>query len=178
MQSDFGLFLGLYFYRLLISFLTVTNSHPDEYWQSHEPAYKFVYGIGSPTYEWLIGMRSHVFLLPYICGLALGRLIRSFELHLGPFAFLARAMDDWLVLNWRLLVAAFIAATIDLYTVKLARRLFSSGKAIERWALLVSLTNATLLHTLCRTYSNCTETMLSLVALHYWPMKASDWSQR
>jgi hypothetical protein len=178
MQNDISLFLKLFLFRLLVGLLVNVSEHPDEYWQCQEPAYHFVYGRGNLTYEWGIGMRSYVFLLPYILGMALAKYVRSLESHLGPFAFLARDVEDWLLWYWRPLVAVFIAAVIDLYTLKAARKFIAPGKILDRWVLLLMATNSGLIHGLVRSYSNCTEAMLSLVALHLWPMKAAEWSRK
>jgi phosphatidylinositol glycan class B len=178
MHSDTSLFFKLFVFRLAVSLLVNVREHPDEYWQCQEPAYHFVYGRGNLTYEWVVGMRSYVFLLPYILGMVLAKYARSLESYMGPFAFLARDVESWLLWHWRPLVAVFTAAVIDLYTLKVARKFIGSGKILDRWVLLLMATNSGLIKSLVRPYSNCTEAMLSLVALHLWPMKAADWSRK
>lgn len=48
-------------FRWLSAFLIQTEFVPDEAWQSTEVAYVYTWGRGHLTWEWLVGLRNHLF---------------------------------------------------------------------------------------------------------------------
>jgi len=56
--SNGRIFLALVLIRLINSLTICTFFQPDEYYQSLEPAWKFVFGYGETTWEWKEGVRG------------------------------------------------------------------------------------------------------------------------
>ncbi len=48
-------------FRVVVALLTRTFFQPDEYFQSLEPAHRFVFGYGALTWEWFASIRSIVY---------------------------------------------------------------------------------------------------------------------
>lgn len=64
---------------------------------------------------------------------------------------------------------AIIAAVGDYYTVKLAQHVYGKRSAPANCALLLTVGSAWNWFVSTRTFSNCTETTLTIVALYNWP---------
>lgn len=62
----FFVIAAIFVFRLLNSCTIKTYFDPDEYWQSIEISHLRVFGYGFKTWEWIIGLRSCLFTLPYI----------------------------------------------------------------------------------------------------------------
>ncbi|ORY52951.1 hypothetical protein BCR33DRAFT_711359, partial [Rhizoclosmatium globosum] len=118
---------------------------PDEYWQSLEVAHEYVFGYGYLTWEWTHKVRG--FTHPMLFALGLEE-------------------TEWIILAPKVFQAVF-AAIGDIYTYKLAGKLFGNGAA--KWALVSSLICFFNFFCAVRTFSNSIETSLTAVAMFYWP---------
>ena len=58
---DKRIILAVICIRIFNALTTVTFFQPDEYYQSLEPAWKFVYGYGEATWEWKEGIRGFLY---------------------------------------------------------------------------------------------------------------------
>ena len=65
----------------------------------------------------------------------------------------------------------YVKATGDVYTYRLAWRWFDGSRAAARWALFCSLSCWFNFFCGVRTFSNCTEAVLTTAALSYWPWR-------
>ncbi|KAJ9653902.1 glycosylphosphatidylinositol anchor biosynthesis, partial [Neophaeococcomyces mojaviensis] len=158
----------LYFliaFRLLNALTIRTFFQPDEYYQSLEPAWWLAFGDGSGswiTWEWKQHLRS--------------------ALHPVLFAIVYRASDAVCQIlhvsattrSEALLAApkalqAVIAAFGDYYTYKLAKQIYGRTSNQAWLTLFLSVTSAWQWFCSTRTFSNCLETPLTIVALYNWP---------
>jgi phosphatidylinositol glycan class B len=64
--TGLGLFLSLWVLRVFNAVVVQTYFDPDEHWQSLEVAHGYVFGYGGRTWEWNVGLRSSLYLLPFI----------------------------------------------------------------------------------------------------------------
>eukprot|EP01104_Vermistella_antarctica_P003346 TRINITY_DN13515_c0_g1_i1.p1 TRINITY_DN13515_c0_g1~~TRINITY_DN13515_c0_g1_i1.p1 ORF type:complete len:762 (+),score=167.97 TRINITY_DN13515_c0_g1_i1:160-2445(+) len=152
--QEWRLFIALVCFRLINCFLVQTYFNPDEYWQGMEVAHRLAFGYGHMTWEW-------------------SEKIRGFT-HPLLFAMLYKALqvvglDSPFVSMWapRLLQGVF-AAVGDLFTYKLALRLF--GGEVAAWTLICSVFSWFHFYCSVRTYSNSLESVLTVVALYFWPL--------
>lgn len=53
-------------WRIFNAIIVNTYFDPDEYWQSIEIAHHTVFGYGWVTWEWLVGLRSWLYPLPFV----------------------------------------------------------------------------------------------------------------
>lgn len=113
------LFVVFYAYRLLNAFAVTTLLFPDEWWQFSEPAHAVVYNFGYLTWDWRVGIRSYLTILPLIFLLKVSKFFQFGE--------------DWMVRHGSKFVMAGWMALTDLYTVKLAGRFF--GPSIKPYAV-------------------------------------------
>lgn len=75
------------------------------------------------------------------------------------------------------MVQAGIAASIDFGTLLLARRFYhhdGNAKGISKWSLIMSLISWFNGAYLVRTYTNVTESLLTILALLKWPFDTSE----
>jgi phosphatidylinositol glycan class B len=136
-------------FRTWNAFSIKTFFQPDEYWQSLEPAHFAVYGYGYQTWEWKEHLRSAAHPLLYA---AIYKLAQWFSLD---------------VVTAPKIFQGITAGIGDYYTYKLAQRLVSPEAA--QWTLLASVGSAFNWFCLTRTFANSLETILTAVALAYWP---------
>ncbi|GAA5936177.1 putative glycosylphosphatidylinositol-alpha 1,2 mannosyltransferase [Sporobolomyces koalae] len=152
---------------------------PDEYWQSLEVAHRLVFGYGWSTWEWQPspglpaggkssaaawwstlrdggrgGIRSPLSVLPTV---AIYWVLRVAGLD---------GADEWLVLAPRL-VQGCIAASSDMAIRTLAEMML--GPEFATATMVASLTSFFNFWTATRTFSNSTETALTVWALRWWP---------
>ncbi|ANB11947.1 Gpi10p [Sugiyamaella lignohabitans] len=153
--------LPLYAIPLLVAFrvfnaLSIkTFFQPDEYWQSLEPAHIAVYGYGYLTWEWREHLRSAAHPL----------------LFAGVYK-LANWLDIDPVLGPKLFQGV-VAAIGDIYTYELAIQATNTPSAsVAKLALFANLASAFNWFCLPRTFSNSLETVLTTIALSYWPWKS------
>ncbi|CAK9140301.1 unnamed protein product [Ilex paraguariensis] len=158
--------------RMANSLLVQTYFNPDEHWQSLEVAHRIAFGYGHLTWEWKKGIRSY--------------------LHPMLFALLYRVLallhldTPWFMTKAPRLLQSIISAFGDLYLYKLSEVLL--GQHVAQWAvsfpviflmafvdrdmrprLFAQLTNWFMFFCITRTLSNSLETVLTVVALYYWP---------
>ncbi|KAF3920658.1 hypothetical protein ABW21_db0206620 [Orbilia brochopaga] len=149
--------------RLLNSLTISTFFQPDEYFQSLELAASWRESSpGYVTWEWHHALRSvlypRVFSAVYSIVDGLTRALR----------LSASTNADLLVVAPKV-VGAFTAAIGDVYTGRLAQKLW--GNEAGNYALLFSVCSAWNWFCSVRTFSNCVETTLTVVGMTYWPWK-------
>ena len=113
-----ALWLTLLSIRVANALLLRTYFDADEYWQTVEVAHRHVFGYGWLTWEWQVGLRSYLYVLPFI----------------GYFQVLKILGIDGvnaLITYGPKVLQAFSAATVDYLTYSLALRLLKSKKAAE-----------------------------------------------
>lgn len=159
--SERCLLAGLIIFRIANAFLIQTFFVPDEFWQGPEVAHKIVFGYGYLTWEWKEGLRGWSFPLIFATS----------------YKFLALFGIDttkFLVVAPRLVQACF-ASCGDLFLYKLAVRRFGPQSGI--WTLICYLISWFTFYCVTRTLTNSLETIVTIVALYYWPsnrVKDSD----
>lgn len=167
MKRDFGLWVKLFLFRFLVALCTFSTGHPDEIWQFHEPSHAIVFNRGHLTWDWRARIRSFVFPLPLIIIFYVAKVF-------GKLGF--EELEDFIVQMGPNFIRAFWASTTDLYTLKLARKLF--GQVSAKWALLFSLSNVAQADIGTRAYSNAVEAALCSVVAYIWPLNRREWSRR
>ncbi|WWC85658.1 uncharacterized protein L201_000524 [Kwoniella dendrophila CBS 6074] len=157
--------------RLLLTLpFPQTYFQPDEFYQALEPAHNFIYGYGYLTWEWkdLPCIPTGNFWDLYVVG---GRM-RSWLWH-SLFAGVYKLLEisnldktELIVIAPRL-IGVMVAALTDYYTYKLASKIISPGASTS--ALFLSLTSLFNAHLLPRSLSTSPETLLTTMALCYFP---------
>ncbi|KAL0728091.1 hypothetical protein Bca4012_024184 [Brassica carinata] len=152
-RSTRRIFMFCLAFRVANALLIQTYFNPDEHWQSLEVAHRTVFGYGYLTWEWKRGIRSY--------------------LHPMLFAFLYKllhltGLDTPYVMSKapRLMQSVF-SALGDLYLYKLSDALY--GENVASWSLFCQLANWFMFFCMNRTFSNCLETVLTIMGLYYWP---------
>lgn len=64
--AGWPLWLCLFFLRTLNAIFLRTYFDPDEYWQTIEVAHHAIFGYGWLSWEWIIGLRSILSVIPFI----------------------------------------------------------------------------------------------------------------
>jgi GPI mannosyltransferase 3 len=147
-------------YRIVNTFCVQTYFNPDEFWQGPEVAHRMVYGVGHLTWEWSPSaqIRSAVhpsfFALFYWCVKTIG-IDTRFVVMAGP-----RVLQS------------ILAAVGDFYVYRWSLQIFLS-KNVAKWSLFLSLSSFFNFFCITRTFSNSAETVVTIVALYYWPMSIS-----
>lgn len=125
----------------------------DEYWQSLEVAHRMVWGYGHLTWEWQeSALRS-------VC-------------HPALYAVLYKGLSllgwdsGWAVAYSPRLLGAVLLWISDLSLHSVARTL--GGPVLARRALTLYVGSWFVLYAGSRSYSNCVEMVLNVVALHCW----------
>ncbi|KAI9742264.1 MAG: glycosylphosphatidylinositol anchor biosynthesis [Claussenomyces sp. TS43310] len=155
--------------RLLNALCVSTFFQPDEYFQALEPAWEIAFGSQSGawiTWEWQNQLRSS--LHPLIFASVYSLLGKA----MGFLSFFPQFRAIVLVAVPRL-IQGFFAAAGDYYTWKFAENIYGYGSDAAWTAFVVSLLSPW--HWFCstRTLSNSLETVLTIVALNYWPWSLS-----
>ncbi|WVQ71180.1 hypothetical protein IAR50_000705 [Cryptococcus sp. DSM 104548] len=172
-------------YALITPFLIRTLLHlslpqtyfqPDEFYQALEPAHQKVFGDGYLSWEWndlprgsmgqgvaeqwwdqvVVGGRMRGWLWP---GVFTGvyEVLKRTGIDQGAMLTLAPRM-----------VGVVVAAITDYYTYRLSSKMLGQGSAPT--ALFLSLTSLFNAHLLPRALSTSPETLLTLMALYYFPL--------
>ncbi|KAK8844634.1 hypothetical protein IAR55_006481 [Kwoniella newhampshirensis] len=156
---------------LLILPFPHTYFQPDEFYQAFEPAHRHVFGFGFLTWEWrdlptagddtwwhrtIIGGRMRGWIWPGIF-VAVYKLLQSLCLD----------HTDLIVMAPRC-VGVLVASLTDLYTYRLSAKVLGSGGSAA--ALFLSLTSLFNAHLLPRALSTSPETLLTTMALYYFPL--------
>ncbi|KAL1205964.1 Mannosyltransferase APTG1 [Cardamine amara subsp. amara] len=140
-------------FRVVNALLIQTYFNPDEHWQSLEVAHRTVFGYGYLTWEWKKGIRSY--------------------LHPMVFAFLYKFLQvtgldtPYIMSKAPRLMQSIFSALGDLYLYKLSDALY--GENVAAWSLFCQLANWFMFFCLNRTFSNCLETVLTIMGLYHWP---------
>lgn len=191
--------------RALSLALPHTFFQPDEFYQAFEPAHAFVFGHGYLTWEWrdlplprggtdawwtrvVVGGRLRgwiwpgVFVLAYKLVEALG--LASSDMIVSPLAVAHFTKPQVIAPR---MIGVLLAALTDYYTSLLAAKVLGSGYtsgavgAIEAGPLtdelFLSLTSLFNAHLLSRALSTSPETLLTTMALYYYPLPSFRDSQ-
>ncbi|KAK6334110.1 glycosylphosphatidylinositol anchor biosynthesis [Orbilia brochopaga] len=162
-SSTATIFLVVFGIRLLNSLTLSTFFQPDEYFQSLEVAASWRQNSpGYVTWEWHHALRSvlypRIFHGTYFLVDALAQAFKLSSLTHAELLVVAPKI-----------AGAFIAAVGDVYTGRLAQKLW--GDEAGNYALLLSLCSAWNWFCSARTFSNCLETTLTVVGMTYWPWR-------
>ncbi|KAK2552896.1 GPI mannosyltransferase 3, partial [Acropora cervicornis] len=152
------LFLFLLVFRILNAFVIKTFFVPDEFWQGPEIAHRVVFGYGYLTWEWKEGLRGWTAPLIYAI---------SYKL----LAFFGLDTSTTVVMAPRIIQSVF-ASFGDLFLYKLAVKNFDIQTGA--WTLICYLLSWFTFYNVTRTLTNSLETVLTTVALFYWPLKANE----
>ncbi|XP_057344808.1 GPI mannosyltransferase 3 isoform X2 [Manis pentadactyla] len=150
-----NIYLVLFTIALRISncFLVQTSFVPDEYWQSLEVAHHMVFNYGSLTWEWTERLRGYTYPLIFASIYKI--------LHL-------LGKDSVQLLIWiPRLAQALLSAIADLRLYSLMKQL--ENQQVARWVLCSWFT----WYCCTRTLTNTMETVLTMIALFYYPLEGS-----
>ncbi|WWC66978.1 uncharacterized protein I206_100885 [Kwoniella pini CBS 10737] len=173
-----ALLLSLFIRTVLTLPFPHTYFQPDEFYQALEIAHNYVFGYGYLTWEWkdLPSLATGGWYDIYVAG---GRM-RGW-LWPGVFAGIYKLLDILNLDNTELIVIAprlvgiLVAALTDYYTYKLASKLISPGASSA--AIFLSLTSLFNAHLLPRSLSTSPETLLTTMALCYFPFPELPFSK-
>ncbi|CAH8370595.1 unnamed protein product [Eruca vesicaria subsp. sativa] len=152
-RSTRRIFMFCLAFRVVNALLIQTYFNPDEHWQSLEVAHRTVFGYGYLTWEWKRGIRSY--------------------LHPMVFAFLYKLLHltgldtPYVMSKAPRLMQSIFSALGDLYLYKLSDALY--GENVAGWSLFCQMANWFMFFCMNRTFSNCLETVLTIMGLYYWP---------
>lgn len=162
-----NLLLLLVAYRLLNAFTVRTFFQPDEYYQALEPAWWLAFGEDSGawiTWEWREHLRSALHPALFAATYHLANSVAGF---LG----LSLPVRSQLLLAAPKILQAPIAALGDYYTYKLAAQIYGPD-SYPAWATIwLTVGSAWNWFVSTRTFSNCLETTLTIIALYHWPFQ-------
>ncbi|XP_015763312.1 PREDICTED: GPI mannosyltransferase 3-like isoform X2 [Acropora digitifera] len=130
----------------------------NEFWQGPEIAHRVVFGYGYLTWEWKEGLRGWTAPLIYAI---------SYKL----LAFFGLDTSTTVVMAPRIIQSVF-ASFGDLFLYKLAVKNFDIQTGT--WTLICYLLSWFTFYNVTRTLTNSLETVLTTVALFYWPLKANE----
>lgn len=152
-ENHLSLLFALLVVRLLNIFGIRTSFVPDEYWQSLEVAYHYVYGLSYITWEWQVGLRSFaypgIFALLYKAMHVLG--INNIQLHV----FLPR------------LLQACLSAVGDWYFYRFARKYF--GDFVAGTAMYSLMMSWFWWYCATRTILQTAESAMLCIGLYHYP---------
>ncbi|WVQ85533.1 hypothetical protein IAT38_007699 [Cryptococcus sp. DSM 104549] len=153
-----------------------TYFQPDEFYQALEPAHNHVFGYGYLTWEWrdlpvrgVVGEGLEAWWAAAVDG---GRM-RGWAwpgVFVGVYEVLKRFGLDHtaLLLLAPRIIGVAVAAFTDFYTYRLSSKVLGTGSAPA--AIFLSLTSLFNAHLLPRSLSTSPETLLTLMALYYFPL--------
>ncbi|KAM9181588.1 LOW QUALITY PROTEIN: GPI mannosyltransferase 3 [Mergus octosetaceus] len=143
--------------RVLNCALVRSSFVPDEYWQALEVAHRLAFGYGHLTWEWAQRLRGSAY------PLLLAGIYKALQL-LGK--------DDVQLLIWiPRLVQAVLAAFADVKLYLLVRHLENAETA--KYVYFCQLCSWFTWYSCTRTLTNTMETLLTIFALYYYPIKGS-----
>ncbi|KAM4829120.1 GPI mannosyltransferase 3 [Thomomys bottae] len=143
--------------RVLNCFLVQTSFVPDEYWQSLEVAHHMVFNYGYLTWEWTERLRGYTYPLIFA---SIYKILHLF------------GNDSVQLLIWiPRLAQALLSALADLRLYSLMRQLDS--QEVARWVLFCQLCSWFTWYCCTRTLTNTMETVLTVLALFYYPLEGS-----
>ncbi|KAF8226733.1 glycosyltransferase family 22 protein [Tricholoma matsutake] len=153
------------FVRILIALSTRTFFQPDEYFQSLEPAYHYVFGYGHLTWEWLAPNPIRSIIYPAL------NVPLYWVLNTSGLAD-SVVLGDWLLINLPKVLHGTLAAATDVWVCELTRRVI--GPQYVSTVLFLSLTSFFHALSLSRSLSNSLETSLTTIAFAHYPWDASS----
>nr|XP_045015866.1 GPI mannosyltransferase 3 isoform X2 [Jaculus jaculus] len=140
-------------FRVLNCALVQTSFVPDEYWQSLEVAHRMVFNYGYLTWEWTEQLRGYTYPLIFAS-------IYKILYLLGK--------DSVQLLIWiPRLGQALLSAVADVRLYSLMKQL--ENQEVARWVLTSWFT----WYCCTRTLTNTMETVLTIIALFYYPLEGS-----
>ncbi|XP_039413287.1 GPI mannosyltransferase 3 isoform X1 [Corvus cornix cornix] len=143
--------------RTFNCFLVQTSFVPDEYWQSLEVAHRMVFNYGYLTWEWTSSLRGYSYPLIF------ASMYKALQLL---------AKDNVQLLIWvPRLAQAMLAAFADVKLYSLVQHLENSETA--KFVLFCQLCSWFTWYSCTRTLTNTMETILTIFALSYYPIKGS-----
>ncbi|XP_006831691.1 PREDICTED: GPI mannosyltransferase 3 [Chrysochloris asiatica] len=143
--------------RIFNCFLVQTSFVPDEYWQSLEVAHYMVFNYGHLTWEWTERLRGYTY--PFIFAS-----IYKILYLLGK--------DTVQLLIWvPRLAQAVLSAIADVKLYSLMKQL--ENEKIARWVFFCQLCSWFTWYCCTRTLTNTMETVLTIIALSYYPLEGS-----
>ncbi|XP_073922097.1 GPI mannosyltransferase 3 isoform X3 [Castor canadensis] len=143
--------------RIFNCFLVQTSFVPDEYWQSLEVAHHMVFNYGYLTWEWAERLRGYTYPLVFASIYKI--------LHL-------LGKDSVQLLIWiPRLAQALLSAIADVRLYSLMKQL--ENQELGRWVFFCQLCSWFTWYCCTRTLTNTMETVLSIIALFYYPWEGS-----
>ncbi|XP_077041457.1 GPI alpha-1,2-mannosyltransferase 3 isoform X2 [Agelaius phoeniceus] len=143
--------------RTLNCFLVQTSFVPDEYWQSLEVAHRMVFNYGYLTWEWTSNLRGYSYPLIF------ASMYKALQVL---------AKDNVQLLIWvPRLAQAVLAAFADVKLYSLVQHLENSETA--KFVFFCQLCSWFTWYSCTRTLTNTMETILTIFALSYYPIKGS-----
>ncbi|XP_020736880.2 GPI mannosyltransferase 3 isoform X2 [Odocoileus virginianus] len=139
--------------RIFNCFLVQTSFVPDEYWQSLEVAHHMVFNYGYLTWEWTERLRGYTYPLIFASIYKILHLLGKDSVHL--LIWIPR------------LAQALLSAIADLRLYSLMKQL--ENQQVAQWVLCSWFT----WYCCTRTLTNTMETVLTIIALFYYPMEGS-----
>nr|XP_023472754.1 GPI mannosyltransferase 3 isoform X3 [Equus caballus] len=144
-------------FRICNCFLVQTSFVPDEYWQSLEVAHHMVFNYGYLTWEWTERLRGYTYPLIFASIYKI--------LHL-------LGKDNVQLLIWiPRLAQALLSAVADVRLYSLMKQLESHQ--VARWVFFCQLCSWFTWYCCTRTLTNTMETVLTIIALFYYPLEGS-----
>lgn len=152
----FHIWLVLLIFRMVGVLLVQSWFVPDETYQSCEVAHRAVFGSGHLSWEWSYALRSPIH--PAIIAL-LYKLIKHFN-----------SDSQALIVNAPRVLHAFLFSLGDISFFKLSRTLLPSTNSAF-YSAVTYLSTWFVFYCAPRTLSNCLETVLTLIALLWYPFE-------
>ncbi|XP_077050082.1 GPI alpha-1,2-mannosyltransferase 3 isoform X3 [Siphateles boraxobius] len=155
----FGISVSVFtvIFRLLNCLLVQTSFVPDEYWQSLEISHRMVFSYGYKTWEWKEGIRGYSYPLLFALMYKLLDLMNYDTAYL--LVFLPRAFQA--------LLAAY--ADVKLYHLVLQWE----TPDVAKWTCFCQLCSWFTWYCCSRTLTNTMETVLTTLALCFYPLPGS-----
>ncbi|XP_015392934.1 GPI mannosyltransferase 3 isoform X2 [Panthera tigris] len=143
--------------RICNCFLVQTSFVPDEYWQSLEVAHHMVFNYGYLTWEWTERLRGYTYPLIFASIYKI--------LHL-------LGKDSVQLLIWiPRLAQALLSAVADIRLYSLMKQL--ENQQMAKWVFFCQLCSWFTWYCCTRTLTNTMETVLTIIALFYYPLEGS-----
>ncbi|XP_070325352.1 GPI mannosyltransferase 3 isoform X5 [Odocoileus virginianus] len=143
--------------RIFNCFLVQTSFVPDEYWQSLEVAHHMVFNYGYLTWEWTERLRGYTYPLIFASIYKILHLLGKDSVHL--LIWIPR------------LAQALLSAIADLRLYSLMKQL--ENQQVAQWVFFCQLCSWFTWYCCTRTLTNTMETVLTIIALFYYPMEGS-----
>ncbi|XP_012904734.2 GPI mannosyltransferase 3 isoform X3 [Mustela putorius furo] len=143
--------------RICNCFLVQTSFVPDEYWQSLEVAHRMVFNYGYLTWEWTERLRGYTYPLIFASIYKVLHLLRK---------------DNVQLLIWiPRLAQALLSAIADIRLYSLMKQL--ENQQMAKWVFFCQLCSWFTWYCCTRTLTNTMETVLTIIALFYYPLEGS-----